>query len=298
VMKCSKCGSEQHFIRFCPQNTEASKPSGKGSGNGYVTVEHWSRQPGANPAIGGAYFGDVVPEFIPSIRYEDGTTEALATTEQNAQRLSVFLHSAAAGPASTGQTTEIRSPVEQKDLTAAQQRLWQFPWFQECYHTQVRLATGQEGLLVDCGAMGNLCGDQWAKRVADLAMQAGQATTYRTIPEVKIEGVGNGHSKIVQSASIPTCLADGTIGNYETMVQANSELPGLWGLVSQTKGQVIIDCGNDRVIYPGPGGVQYNLSPGSKVVKCQRAISGHLLMPCAEWQNAKPGSTSKVGTRL
>jgi hypothetical protein len=158
----------------------------------------------------------------------------------------------------------------------------------------VRLATGQEGLLVDCGAMGNLCGDKWARRVEQLAKNAGQGTRWQTIPTVNVEGVGSGSSKIDVQATLPTCFEDGTIGEFTAMVQSNSELPGLYGLVSQTRRQAVIDTGNDRVIYPGPGGIKYHLSPGSKVVKCQRAISGHLLLPCSEWHQAKPGAAGHV----
>jgi len=295
VMKCSKCGSDQHFIRFCPQNTDGPKPSGKG--NGYVTIEHWSRQPGANPSVGqSGFFEAMQPEFVPSIRFEDGTFEPLSTTLQNSANFSAFMQNNAEAISSASAVEVQRTSFQ--SMTDTQKRLWQFPWYEECYHTQVRLATGQEGLLVDTGAMGNLCGDVWAGRVEALAKAAGQGSTYKDIPLVQVEGVGNGTSKITQSASIPTCLADGTLGVYSAMVQKNSELPGLYGLISQTSRQAVVDTGNDRIIYPGPGGIQYNLSPGSKVVKCHRAISGHLIMPCSEWHKAKPGAADSAGSRL
>jgi hypothetical protein len=177
--------------------------------------------------------------------------------------------------------------------------MWQLPWWIEAYHTQVRLASGQEGLLVDCGAMADLCGDRWAVRTAALAEAAGQGASWSKIPSITVEGVGKEPDVIDDLVKMPVCYEDGATGVFEAVVTKDSDLPALLGLTSLTKRAGIVDTGNDRLIYSGPGGVKYTLSPGSKVYQCKRAISGHLLLPCAEWQAANPGgNSSSQGSRL
>ena len=45
---------------------------------------------------------------------------------------------------------------------------------------------------------------------------------------------------------------------------------------------------NPRLIVPGPGGVEFQLLPGTVVYPLEPTHSGHLLMPCSEF-NRRPG---------
>ena len=45
---------------------------------------------------------------------------------------------------------------------------------------------------------------------------------------------------------------------------------------------------NPRLIVPGPGGVEFQCSPGIVVYPLEPTHSGHLLMPCSEF-NRRPG---------
>jgi hypothetical protein len=140
--------------------------------------------------------------------------------------------------------------------------------------------------------MADLCGDRWASRVEALAAAAGQGTSWVKIPKVTVEGVGTGADEITDQVRLPVCYSDGVVDSFNAIVSSDSDLPALSGLIGLTKNSGIVDCGNDQLIYPGPGGIKYTLSPGSRVYKLQRAISGHLLMPCAEWHKAKPNTAA------
>ena len=109
------------------------------------------------------------------------------------------------------------------------QKLWAFPWWHtEVFHARVRLASGMEGVLVDCGAVDNMSGDKWVQRVADQAKAAGQGTSVQAIRPLSVEGVGSGSSKADSKATIPVCLADGRIDKFETIVQQLRTSRALW----------------------------------------------------------------------
>ncbi len=297
VMTCSICGAEDHFQRFC------SKGKGKGKGTGaagYIATPmpsssstsssaatvHWSKDYSAMPGIGGYFIKDQATpsstEFKATIEYDDGSIEQLNSGADNALRAAAMFSSI---EEQLGTFEEVH--VQQfQDLPSSQQSLWMMPWWPSVYHTQVRLRSGQEGLLCDCGAITDLCGDRTAARIESQANEAGQGTRWSKIPAVTVEGVGKEADTIDDQAILPICLEDGTQSTYKAMVAKNSDLPALYGLNRMTEQQAVVDTGNDRLIYPGPGGIKYQLSPGSKVYKLQRAMSGHLLLPCSEWKKA------------
>jgi hypothetical protein len=290
IMKCTLCKSEEHFQRFCPQNPNAGK-GGKGK-SGFVASSspavHWSQQfdamPGG-PVPTGQYFGAAVsqPEFTASIRYSDGSSEQLESTTA---LLASF--SAASNFPSLSPTSTTAQPIPQH-----LQKLWQFPWWTTAFHTTVRLQSGKEGLLIDCGAVDDMAGNLWRGRVEVIGNSAGQGTSRAAISPISVEGVGDTASVASVRAKLPICLANGQQSSYKPIVVGTadkpSELPALYGLVGLRGQAAIIDCGNNRLIVPGPGGIQYTLSPGTQVHKLEVAQSGHLLLPCCEWQAAKPG---------
>ncbi len=147
-------------------------------------------------------------------------------------------------------------------------------------------------------AIDNMAGGRIVKRMMKAAEAAGQGSSWNAINPVLVEGVGEGASTVNQQASIPLCLADGQQGNYNPIVvgtdDKESDLPALYGLAGLRKHAAVIDCGNNRMFFPGPGGMKYGLSPGTRVHKLEVAISGHLLLPCCEWQAAKPGASSSA----
>ena len=297
VMKCILCGSEDHFQRFCSQNKgKGSGGSGKGSAassSGYTGVSsaaHWTKQdemPGTSTYY--ASLQDFPEEFSPAIQYPDGQFETLQTTTA----MSMF--------ADPGTPISV-NPTTPQTIPSHLQKLWAFPWWTSVYHSTVRLPNGKEGLLIDCGAIDHMAGSNTVKRMAKAASAAGQGTAYSDINPISVEGVGEGASSASVQVSVPLCLADGQQGEYKAIVVGTaakeSDLPALYGMVGLRKQAAVIDCGNNRMFFPGPGGIKYVLSPGTKVHKLEVAASGHLMLPCCEWQQAKSTSSHGSATLL
>jgi len=174
-------------------------------------------------------------------------------------------------------------------MSAVNSSQWLFP---NTFHALVRLASGAEGLLIDCGAISNLVGEKWVRRSATLAEKCGQGTTWTDTPKCKVEGVGSGSSEITRKARVPICLSSGVQAVYEASVVDGSELPALLGLQSLESRHAIIDTGHQRLVFPGPGGFELRLSPGSISLTLERANSGHLLLPSSEWSKLK-GTTAQ-----
>ena len=283
VMKCTECGSEEHFRAKCP------KGSGKGNGKPGksafpVQHVHWSQQPGVlpgdQPSSGYLALEPLLNDVSESAMFfSDGTVERFDELE--------------AGLA-VPTTKPLPRKLDPKPVPPHMRSLLQFPcWIADnAYHAAVRLEDGKEGLLVDVGAIKNMCGDKWALRVETQAKQAGQGSTWSTVNPITLEGVGSGTSIADQFVQLPICLTDSTPARYDAIVVRNSELPALLGLDSIEAQHGVIDTHNLRLIYPGKGGIQYNLSPGTRVIKLVKARSGHLLVPCCEWATAKASSSA------
>ena len=160
-----------------------------------------------------------------------------------------------------------------------------FVWYlPSSFHARVRLpGMIREGMLVDCGAIDNLAGDQWVKRVESQGVSHGHGTVWKSIPALSVEGVGSRESQITQQAICPVKVSPGPPSAFTTNVVSNSELPGLLGLRSLFEDKALIDVFNKKLVYVGQGGYKIVLSPGSKTMNLENAASGHLLLPCTEW---------------
>jgi hypothetical protein len=258
VMTCSICESETHFRSKCPRAPPSSKGSSKGtrpaSSSGFLQAPAQPETPGFQPMY---LAGEVsVPLGSSRVTFADGSQEVLEPTVP---------------------------PTRTTLVTRFLAFMWMLPG---AFHTAVRLKLG-EGLLVDCGAIDNLCGDRFAKRVEALGQAAGHGSEWKSLQPRGVEGVGSGASVVDKEVTLPVSLKTGAIGNYVAKVVTNSELPGLLGLVSLEKNGALIDIGHQKLIYPGPGGFELKLSPGSTMMQLERAESGHLLLPCTHWTGAK-----------
>jgi hypothetical protein len=156
-----------------------------------------------------------------------------------------------------------------------------------CFHINVRLPAGGEGLLVDIGAIGNLCGSRWSDRVEQHVKASGQGCQRSALSNpISIEGVGTGASQAAQQFCAPVAFKNGDRASFTAPVVPNSDLPALWGLNSLERVKAIIDTAGRRLILPGPGGYRLQLSPGSRTHVLEKAESGHLLLPCTAWTDA------------
>ena len=228
IMRCLTCGSENHFRNKCPQGSgsahasssgKGSKPSSSAGGGGYVVdpplangmidnamgIGHW--MPGQS------YFA-AASDSLPgsAIVYPDGTREPLQPQQSSGD----------SEPAGTASKRGFLSSMLMFVTNA-------FAWWHGSYHTMVRMKEG-EGLLVDCGAVSNLCGSKWASRTAAAAAAAGQGSVFKDIASQPIHGVGQGSSDCTKHAVLPICMSDGKAGTFSSNVVADSELPALLGL--------------------------------------------------------------------
>lgn len=285
VMLCSICHSDQHFRAKC------SKGVGKGgSGSGKANVRTFfmgpdvpeassSHVPEAPPVARPTYFAMPRNEFQPRsalsefshIYFEDGTPAIALTPVVRADALLNVPINEPEFPNSVLMNSSMYYPV----------------WGNSAYHARVRLDQG-EAMLVDTGAVGNLSGDLTVRRMEALAKARGHGTEFKQLAKAtSVDGVGASASTCVQSAIVPIALPNGQVASYQAALIENSEVPALLGLSSLTEKRVLLDTIHDQLIMVGPGGFEIKLSPGSQVMQCKRSATGHLMLPCSQWDQVK-----------
>ena len=145
--------------------------------------------------------------------------------------------------------------------------------------------------MVDCGAIDNLAGQKFVDRQGEQAKAVDEHVKYVPLDRpMEVNGVGRGSQRATHEAVVPIHI-DGEIGEYRAPILTGdgSHVPGLWGLRSQRQKRALIDTGGNCVLIPGPGGFTVKLSPGSKIIKCENAVSGHMMIPVSDFlkQNSK-----------
>ena len=176
-------------------------------------------------------------------------------------------------------------------------------YYEYHYHTNTRLADGRPALVIDPGSVGNLCGDRWAKTVAQYAYQNGKDPSYHLRPRpLEVAGVGHGTSKCTHDCRLPVAFRkpDGTkvTGQFTVPAVQYSDLPGLLGLNTLIKNRAVIDFSTLKMYFCGPGDMKLEkeLPPGTEAFQLERAQSGHLVLPCCEFQApaSDPADTSEL----
>ena len=170
------------------------------------------------------------------------------------------------------------------------------------YHALTRLADGRPALLVDPGSVGNLCGESWARSVAEAAKKVGKMPTYTKRSRVlNVQGVGNGSQSCEHDMALPismrTVEGDKVMsGKFVTPAIPGSDVPGLLGLTALTTNRAILDCNTRQLHFCGPGDYDLTklLPPGTDSLQLEIAPSGHLVLPCCEYDGAASSSTPAV----
>jgi hypothetical protein len=186
---------------------------------------------------------------------------------------------------------------------------WFAPWWpvsvnhQAAWHARTRLPGDRNGLLVDVGAFGNLSGNSWVRRQALAAAQAGYPSTQTPMEKpLVVQGIGGDAPACRYQCQLPIALTDTeghtTVDTFETPVLegpggSDNEVAGLLGLQSLRAQRGIIDTWNRLLHFPGPGGVQITLPPGSRSFQLEDAPSGHMMLPTSDWARLK----KKTGNR-
>ena len=161
------------------------------------------------------------------------------------------------------------------------------------YLATTELPDGRPALLLDLGSVGNLASTAWVQRVAIEALKHGhQPQEHMRDKPLLVGGVGKGTQRCTHDCTLPIALqsTNGTalLGTYTTpTINGQSNVTGILGLLAIRGRQGIIDTGNNKLHFPGPGGAQIQLSPGSETYDLLDAPSGHLLIPCCHYDKLK-----------
>ena len=90
-----------------------------------------------------------------------------------------------------------------------------FPWWHEedlealTFLLNTELSDGRVAALLDIGAVGNLAGDRWIRKLTTLAFQAGlRSTAIRLNNPINVSGVGNGSQRVEWKVSCPATVTD------------------------------------------------------------------------------------------
>ena len=283
-MLCSICDSDMHFRAKCPKG-KGKGGAVNGKGTFWASSEHQYLGPDipnasasiaeqSNPNATSTYFSTSDQQERSRIYFADGSEEALIPH--------------GLGRDEHGSTEQVLQTVD--DHLRKYFHPPAYAWMNACYHTNVRLASG-EAMLVDCGAVGDLSGDKQIFRMAELARQHGHGTSYNPLKSImNIDGVGKGSTECKQSAVVPVVTADGRLSTYTAPIITDSEIPSLLGLNTMTKQRVLLDLIHDKYIMVGAGGFELKLSPGSTVLDLKRAPTGHIMLPCSHWDKLIPGA--------
>ena len=158
-------------------------------------------------------------------------------------------------------------------------------------HTKVALP-GKVSLLADIGAYNNLASSAWFESSKASASQAGRGDEICTssLPApLSIAGVGKGTQSCTQQMTVPGRLACGTDITFTAPCVPDSEFPGLLGLNSMDKLNAVIFCVENKIVClpeGTAGDLLSRLPKGSKVIDCERAPSGHMMIPISNWQTS------------
>ena len=312
-MLCSICNSDQHFRLKCPQAGKGGKGKGKG---GKSKGTFWTdEQQNQTQWLGHSDSANLYTDpSQPQSTAASSVSASLAqprksyfavpnSQNRNQESRSCIFFSDGTAPIplipnvvskldweSEVATTELA--VQQDEEATTHQHLFKYyhppaySWFGESiYHARVRLLDG-EALLVDTGAVGDLTGELQFIRMAALAKKNGHGTSYTPLRNrMSIEGVGGGGPSVcTQTGTVSIVLANGQLSSYTAPIIPESEVPSLVGLTTMTRQRVVLDLVHDKWITLGPGGMEMKLSPGSKVLPLHRAPTGHIMLPCSEWE--------------
>jgi len=330
-LECSLCGSTEHFIAKCPQNKQGiTHAQAQGQGKSFPTVQSSKSSAAASSDSEGwsswgsdwgsrIYFAakqePTVQKAIQSysvIEMFDGTEVVLNDSDELHSIQEETDESAFQPLTSTAQLRNYYLPPEDKPKkpspfsrsddsssnSSAATRHFAFMWFMPAaFHAQVRIAEGGPALLVDPGAYDNLVGEEWVTEATQEAVKAGHGCAWQKLKnKLSVEGVGKDVNEATEEVTLPVCLEDGDVGTFTSPVIPRSKLPALLGLQSLTRRRALLDVFNRRIVFVGPGGYRLQLSPGSKTYKLYPAKTGHLMLPCQCWKDAKiaPGKPGTV----
>ena len=147
-------------------------------------------------------------------------------------------------------------------------------------------------MLFDPGSKINIVGENTALCELDRSsrLATGNVSRRANRNRLKVNGVGEGSAPCDTTGVFPiACSYDGKV--QEDTYAANiaggcgADLPAILGLdsIQSKKSIVLFEQGHETLIMPGNGPYKVVLSPGAKIMSMEKTISGHLAIPCGEW---------------
>ena len=162
--------------------------------------------------------------------------------------------------------------------------------------SRTKLPNGRLSILADIGSRINLIGANTAQDMALKAAQYGHETKFEKRKHVlHVNGVGAGSAPCEEQAQIPIAVKyedmPTTLQDFLANVATGSgeDLPGIMGLISMQEKDVVLILrkGKEIMALPGKGGYKIVWSPGTKLLPMTPAPSGHLVVPCDNFDEVK-----------
>ncbi|CAE7222318.1 unnamed protein product [Symbiodinium sp. CCMP2592] len=164
-----------------------------------------------------------------------------------------------------------------------------------------------QSILIDPGAYTNLAGLRWVRQLAQKCHDRGlDVVQHQLSSPMSIAGVGQGTQQCTWAVRLPIgvpAICEGEEHNARCSFEApvvggsGAGLPALLGLRSlRSKNAILVLSERDedlKLIIPGPGGWEYQLSPGSVEHPLTTAPSGHLLLRCDLYEGVKVTSLNR-----
>eukprot|EP00439_Symbiodinium_sp_Y106_P053403 s1276_g7.t1 len=155
----------------------------------------------------------------------------------------------------------------------------------------------------------NLAGLRWVRQLAQKCHDRGlDVVQHQLSSPMSIAGVGQGTQQCTWAVRLPIgvpAVCEGEERNARCSFEApvvggsGAGLPALLGLRSlRSKNAILVLSERDedlKLIIPGPGGWEYQLSPGSVEHPLTTAPSGHLLLRCDLYEGQKVTSLNRPG---
>ena len=165
------------------------------------------------------------------------------------------------------------------------------------FHSSTRLPSGEEGLLVDCGAVDNLTGLEFIRRQTTAAEMHGLPTVWEKLAVPKrMAGVGKTTEVCTHQAGVYCILQNGTVLIFTAPVippDSNtgepSTLPPLYGLNSMAERNTYMGT-RHGVLAQVPDGEEDKIQwpPGTVFLQCKKTPSGHWLLGVSNWKLYRP----------
>ena len=176
------------------------------------------------------------------------------------------------------------------------------PTTRRSYHSRTNLPDGRIGLLVDPGAHDNLSGE------VTMRLLSRQVSGHDDYPEkhldrpLQVSGVGTNAQESNRAGCVEFRLkneaGEHVASSYTAPYITQSVLPALLGLKSLRGKRCALDMHAPALLVPGPGGLEYRLSPGSHVFRLEVSPSGHLIQPVEPVEGAGTEDESRARSTL